>query len=280
MPVPPDSPAPTAPRDRLRLLPWGVAAAVFGSAASIGAATALIGVEGAAALVQVLVAAAVLAALAGVAVHRLAVRAVAALEPSGQDVQAELERTRAEVERLALKDWLTGLLNPAAFGERLGSELRRAQREGYRVAIVSLGIDHFKRINDGWGRGAGDEALRLVAQRIVTELRPSDLCGRIGGDEFMVALVQTGGRDAEEVVRRLREAIASVEFTPTGETLTASAGFAIFPYDAADAETLIQLAELALRRAKAGGRNRATAHSDYADADADGGMPKLPPAPH
>ena len=282
MPAPPDSPAPSSPPaptsagGRLRLLPGAVAAAVFGAAASVGVATAVIGVDGAAALIQVLVAAAVLAALADVAVDRLAVRPLAGLEPSAKDADAELERVRAELERLALKDWLTGLLNPAAFEERLGSELRRAQREGYRVAVVSLGIDHFKRINDGWGRSAGDEALRLVAQRIVTELRPSDLCGRIGGDEFMVALVQTGGRDAEEVVRRLRDAIASVEFTPTGETLTASAGFAVFPYDAADAETLIHLAELALRRAKAGGRNRATAHSDYGDAD--GGVSQLPPA--
>ena len=268
------APAPAGAAESLRVLRWSVAAAVYGSAASVGTAVTLIGADGARALVQVGVGAAVLAALAAWLVGRLARPLVARAD--GGDGPLELERVQAELERLALKDPLTGLLNETAFAERLGTELRRAQREGYRVAVVALGIDHFRRINEGWGRAAGDEALRLVAERIVTELRPSDLCGRIGGDEFMIGLVQTGGGDADEVVRRVRGAIASVEFSPTGETLTASAGFAVFPYDAADVETLTRLAELALRRSKLGGRDRATAHSQHTDAE--GAVPKLPPA--
>ena len=280
-PASPNLPAPSGrpsggSSERLRILPLGVAAAVFGSAASVGAAAALIGADGGGALIQVAVAAAALAALAGLAVDRLAVRPLAGLAQGADGLELELREARDELEGVALKDWLTGVLNPTAFHERLGAELRRAQREGYRVAVVAIGLDHFKRINEGWGRSAGDEALRLVAERITTELRPSDLCGRIGGDEFMVALVQTGGRDADEVVRRARQAISSVEFTPTHETLTASAGFAVFPYDAADADTLARLAELALRRSKLDGRDRATAHSDYTDAE--GGLPELPPA--
>ena len=263
-----DLPADAAPAASRRYLRWYVAAAVFCSAASVGAAASLIGAGGAAALVQVGVAAAVLATLAVLGLHRL--RPLVGADAGSDDLARELALARAELEGLALKDALTGQMNATAFGERLGAELRRAQREGYRVAVVALGIDHFKRINEGWGRAAGDEALRLVAERIVTELRPSDLCGRIGGDEFMVALSQTGGADADEVVNRVRQAIASVEFTPTGETLTASAGFAVFPYDAADVDSLTHLADLALRRSKLGGRDRATAHSDYRDAEGDG----------
>jgi diguanylate cyclase (GGDEF)-like protein len=248
---------------RLRGLPISVAAAVLGAAGSIGVAVALQADAGAAAIVPALLAALALAALAALALDRLVVRHLRPLADEVDGLLDELERTRAQLEGLALKDSLTGLLNASAFTERLGAELRRAQREGYRVAVVALGLDHFRGINEGWGRPAGDEALRLCAERIASELRPADICGRIGGDEFMIALVQTGGRDADEVVERVRDAIASVEFNPTADTLTASAGFALFPYDAAEASVLMQLAELALRRAKAEGRDRATAYADY-----------------
>jgi GGDEF domain-containing protein len=105
---------------------------------------------------------------------------------------------------LALRDPLTGLLNHRAFQERLGEELRRAERERYAVSVVAMDIDDFKGINDGLGHVVGDEALRRLAGVIRAEVRPSDVCGRLGGDEFAVALVRTDAEEAQRVVERIR----------------------------------------------------------------------------
>ena len=258
---------------RLQVLSAAVAVAVFGAAASVGLAVAVRESAGAEAIVPTLLAAALLAALAGLSLELFVVRHLRPLAEESQRLMQELERTRDQLDSLALKDSLTGLLNAGAFTERLGTELRRAQREGYRVEVAALGLDHFRRTNEGWRRAAGDEALRLCAERIASQLRPADICGRVGGDEFMIALAQTGGGEGQEVVERVRRAVASVAFNPTGDRLTASAGIALFPYDAAETQTLMQLAELALRRAKEKGRDRAAA---YAEPDADEGPLRLP----
>src|SRR6185437_8770583 len=100
----------------------------------------------------------------------------------------------------AIRDPLTGLLNHRAFQERLGSELARARREGYEVALVALDLDHFKQINDRCGHGVGDQALIALARTISGSMRPTDVAGRVGGDEFMVALPQAGVDEAESVV--------------------------------------------------------------------------------
>lgn len=244
------SPAPAGtPRLALR---WVVTAAVFGSAASVGFVTALLASGGlAVSLVQVVVSALALAVLVPLGLQR------AGLLRTAGDLAAD--------EEVAIKDPLTGLLNHAAFSERVGVELRRGQREGYRVAIVAIDIDHFQQINDGWGHAVGDEALKLVAQHIVTELRPSDIVGRIGGDQFMLALIQTGGRHGVDVVNRVRTGVASIAFNPTKQPITVSAGVALFPYDATEVEVLMRHAEDALRRSKASGRNRSTAYADMAE---------------
>ena len=82
-------------------------------------------------------------------------------------------------------------------------ELARARREGYEVALVALDLDHFKPINDRCGHGVRDQ--RLVARTISSSLRPSDVAGRVGGDEFMIALPGAGEVEAQTVVSRLRE---------------------------------------------------------------------------
>ena len=172
-----------------------------------------------------------------------------------------LEESRAELKSMASIDVLTGVANRRAFRGSLRAELRRAGRERYCVALVALDLDHFKDVNDEQGHAAGDEALRSVADAIRAELRPSDVCGRIGGDEFMVALPRTDGADAVRVLERLRSSVADLGLGPVGRSVTLSIGVAEFPTHSLGDETLMRMADLALYRAKEGGRNRYEVYS-------------------
>ncbi|HKR98141.1 MAG TPA: diguanylate cyclase [Candidatus Dormibacteraeota bacterium] len=161
----------------------------------------------------------------------------------------------------AIRDPLTGLLNHRAFQERLGVELARARRESFEVALVALDLDHFKPINDRCGHAVGDEALMTVARTINGSLRPSDVAGRVGGDEFMVALPAAGVEQAQAVVSRLRTALASVTVGPTRETLTLSAGIAVYPRAAEYQADLMRFADGAMYWSKSSGRDRVSVYS-------------------
>jgi len=179
----------------------------------------------------------------------------------------ELHAVHGHLEALALKDPLTGLLNHRAYQERLLQELRRAEREGYAVSIVALDVDRFKQVNDRFGHAAGDEALRALTRAIRAELRPSDIAGRLGGDEFMLAIVRGDIDAAEIVVDRLRTRIAEMPLGPTGEPLTISAGIAGFPRHSLSQEELMHLADGAMYWAKSSGRDCIrvySAETDYA----------------
>jgi diguanylate cyclase (GGDEF)-like protein len=174
-----------------------------------------------------------------------------------------LQNARDYREKLeqAIRDPLTGLLNHRAFQERLGVELSRARREGYEVALVALDLDHFKPINDRCGHGVGDQALIAVARTISASLRPSDVAGRVGGDEFMVALPGASTADAQAVVARLRETLADVTVGPTRETLTVSAGIAAYPRAAEYQTDLMRFADGAMYWSKSSGRDRVSVYS-------------------
>jgi diguanylate cyclase (GGDEF)-like protein len=174
-----------------------------------------------------------------------------------------LQNARDYREKLeqAIRDPLTGLLNHRAFQERLGVELARARREGYQVALVALDLDHFKPINDRCGHAVGDQALMAVARTIGASLRPSDVAGRVGGDEFMVALPGAGVSEARMVVSRLRSALGEVKVGPTLETLTLSAGIAVYPRAAEYQADLMRFADGAMYWSKSSGRNRVSVYS-------------------
>jgi len=174
-----------------------------------------------------------------------------------------LQNARDYREKLeqAIRDPLTGLLNHRAFQERLGVELARARREGYQVALVALDLDHFKPINDRCGHAVGDQALMAVARTIAASLRPSDVAGRVGGDEFMVALPGAGTSEAQMVVSRLRSVLAEVKVGPTLETLTLSAGIAVYPRAAEYQADLMRFADGAMYWSKSSGRNRVSVYS-------------------
>ena len=150
--------------------------------------------------------------------------------------------------------------------DSLAAELARATRWGYRVAVVSVDVYDLAQINAGWGDDAGDNALRLVGDKMASDLRPGDLCARIGEDEFMLALTQTGGSEAEDVVHRLRASVADVEFLPANRALKLSAGISQFPYDGAGPVELMRLAQQAMRRSKLDGGDRCTVYTRDSDA--------------
>ncbi len=180
---------------------------------------------------------------------------------------AELDAAHSHLEELALTDPLSGLLNHRAFQERMRQELRRAERESYAVSVVALDVDNFKQVNDRWGHAAGDQVLRALATSIRGELRPSDICGRVGGDEFMLAIARAGFERTEQIIDRLRERIASMQFGPAGERVTLSVGISEFPRHSLSQEELMHLADGAMYWAKSNGRNRTfvyTSDSDFA----------------
>src|SRR3954469_22893810 len=198
--------------------------------------------------------------LAAVAGWRVSVR-------SARRTQTSMAADRAQFEALALEDPLTSLPNKRAFDDRLETELRRAAREYYPVSLVPLDLDRFKQINDTWGHPVGDEALVKLAQHIEAEARAGDICGRVGGDEFVLALVRADAHSAERVLGRLRAALEAVSVGPAGERLGFSGGIAEFPRHASTRETLLECADSALYWGKANGRARATIFS----AEASGG---------
>ncbi|MBA3420796.1 MAG: GGDEF domain-containing protein [Thermoleophilaceae bacterium] len=169
---------------------------------------------------------------------------IGALARDFDRMAAELETAHGHLEELALTDPLTGLLNHRAFQERMRQELRRAEREAYAVSVVALDVDHFKQVNDRWGHAAGDQVLRALATSIRGELRPSDVCGRVGGDEFMLAIARAGFERTEQIIDRLRERIASMQFGPAGERVTLSVGISEFPRHSLSQEELMHRDEL------------------------------------
>src|SRR5256885_17193386 len=143
---------------------------------------------------MVVVAAALAAALiAGCVAWRLGLR-------RSRRIEVRMAAERAQFEALAHEDPLTGLPNKRAFHDRLDAELRRAAREYYPVAVVVMDLDRFKQINDTWGHAVGDEALVKLSKQVQAELRAGDFAGRMGGDEFTIALVRADAHSADRVL--------------------------------------------------------------------------------
>jgi diguanylate cyclase (GGDEF)-like protein len=164
---------------------------------------------------------------------------------------------RRAMERLAHTDALTGLANRRHFDAQLGRLLVHTALTGEELSLVLIDIDHFKRVNDRHSHLVGDAVLRALATEITRHCRVSDLAARIGGEEFVVLLPNTGRIEALAVAERLR---ASVEKLPLdqlaeGLRITVSAGVA-GTATGIGADALLAEADAALYQAKRGGRNR------------------------
>lgn len=180
---------------------------------------------------------------------------------SRADMLVEQERSRAAelgAQDLAYRDPLTGLANRRALGEHLD---RIIDRPGSRthLYLFMLDLDLFKGVNDAYGHGAGDRLLQAVAQRLTLVVDPAGQAFRLGGDEFAVTLElrDNGHQNAVEMADRLvREMAAPFSLAPFSHHIGASIGIACFPSDAADRETLMQHADIAMYAAKSDGRSR------------------------
>lgn len=144
------------------------------------------------------------------------------------------------------------------FMQRLDDELQRSKRYKHELSLVMVDLDNFKDINEAFGHQAGDRALFSLARIMKKSIRTSDFIGRYGGDEFVIALTETGEQGAKILCERVRTAIEQA-IIPVGDLmvrLTLSIGIATFPENSKDIEELIRLADLALIKAKRDGRNR------------------------
>lgn len=174
---------------------------------------------------------------------------VSSLQELGTHAAFALERMRmaVELERLAMRDPLTGLANRRALMERLDIELATARRTGEALAFAMIDVDDFKKINDARGHAGGDEALKQIATILATQTRETDLAARFAGDEFSLVMPRTDHATIEAAMERiygrLREA-----------TLSCSIGIA-FAAKADEAPALIARADAAVYEAKGAGKN-------------------------
>lgn len=171
-----------------------------------------------------------------------------------------IERKTDELKRAAEQDALTGVLNRAELLRRAGTELLLARRRGSAISAVMVDLDHFKRVNDVYGHQAGDAVLIAAAHLLLQSIRVTDLVGRMGGEEFMIVLPDTGNEAAFGLASKLISSMAAAVFDlPGGRTIpvTASCGVStIQPGNARELDWLYASADHALYEAKNAGRNR------------------------
>jgi diguanylate cyclase (GGDEF)-like protein/PAS domain S-box-containing protein len=181
----------------------------------------------------------------------------------------EKKNAEEQILHLAYHDTLTGLLNRNSFKEHLNQALAEAERHKRCVAVILFDLDRFKRINDTFGHNTGDKLLQVVADRLVSCTRKSDviarlhsngsatLVGRLGGDEFLTLLPEIESvQDAGKVARRILDSI-SQPFLLAGQEIfiTPSIGISVYPHDGADADALLKNSDAAMYHAKDQGRN-------------------------
>ena len=167
----------------------------------------------------------------------------------------QLERANQELDRQARTDALTGLLNRRGFEAQIGFALALAARNLQPLSVVTLDVDHFKRINDRYGHAVGDAVLQRLARLLPEHLRASDIVARVGGEEFVALLPSTDTAGAMKVAQALLDAVAATADPDVGQ-LTLSAGVASLRNLQDTRAALLQRSDEALYTAKQAGRNR------------------------
>ena len=171
-------------------------------------------------------------------------------------LEAVIEREEAS-RHAAVHDPLTGLPNRVLFNDRLEHGLAQAKRHGWRLAVMFIDLDDFKKINDTYGHDAGDSVLKTIASRLTQRVRDDDTVSRHGGDEFLYLL--TTVKDDKDLPALAEKVLASIQapcsINVSDATLqlsvSASVGIAIFPKDGSTADVLSQSADKAMYQAKA-----------------------------
>lgn len=196
-------------------------------------------------------------ALVGLGVLTLLLSLIA-LQLMLKRMQDKIAEANSQLERAAITDALTGVMNRGATFARLAEEFERARRSEEHLSVIMLDLDHFKRINDTFGHAVGDSALQDFCDRMRASIRAYDTVGRIGGEEFLIVAPETDGETALGLALRVLERVRSAPMGADDRiSLTASAGIASIRPDDAGLDTLLGRADAALYRAKSAGRDRA-----------------------
>jgi two-component system cell cycle response regulator len=175
------------------------------------------------------------------------------------ELQREIEIKNALLKELALTDALTNLPNRRAIEEWAARQLSGAARYGFSFWVALADLDHFKTVNDTYGHDAGDTVLKAFSQILKTKSRRSDICGRIGGEEFLFVLTHATEDDAKRVIDCIRTELEATKFNFGGNSLTVTASFGLAGFVGTrtpDFNRLVAQADTALYSAKRQGRNR------------------------
>lgn len=166
----------------------------------------------------------------------------------------QLEISRAEAERRARVDELTGLFNRRAFYEYGKILANNSQRNKDALAMIIMDLDNFKMVNDSFGHAAGDVALKQIGQILLKRLRKSDIFARIGGEEFGMLLPLTSLNEAAQLAEELRKVVQSSAVSYEDKNFTITASFGVSS-GISDIDTLVRQADMAMYQSKDAGRN-------------------------
>lgn len=174
------------------------------------------------------------------------------------DLNRELALKSLRLEEAARTDPLTGLPNRRAIEDWAGKQVRGAERHGFPLWVVLGDIDNFKTINDTFGHDAGDIVLKTFADVLKKNTRASDMCGRLGGDEFLLVVTHVETENLELTVNRFREQFAALSFPLQGQSVRVTASFGATGTEGSgvqDFSALVRKADQMLYQAKREGRN-------------------------
>jgi diguanylate cyclase (GGDEF)-like protein len=175
------------------------------------------------------------------------------------ELHRQLAAKNLLLEELALTDALTGLPNRRAIEDWATRQLSGAARYGFSFLVVLADLDHFKTVNDTHGHDAGDTVLKKFSEILRNNSRRSDICGRVGGEEFLFVLTHTTQENAMVVIERIRADLEATKFDFDGGSLAVTASFGLAGFEgtqAPDFNRLVSQADAALYAAKRTGRNR------------------------
>jgi len=179
-----------------------------------------------------------------------------------EQLTRQLQDANAKLKRLASTDSLTGVANRRRFTEALDECIANSKKTAAPISLIMMDIDHFKKINDTFGHATGDKVLKAVCQRMEANVRPQDVVGRLGGEEFAVLLPETDADIGQIVAERLRRAleISPIHCDQGAIRFTASfGGVSVAPgAELPEADELLSVADKCLYSSKEGGRNRVT----------------------
>ena len=175
------------------------------------------------------------------------------------DLHRQIQAKNRLLEEMALTDALTGLPNRRAIDIWATRQLSAAARFNFSFWAVMADLDFFKKVNDTYGHDAGDIALKAFAEILTAHTRQSDICARLGGEEFLIMMTHADKEGAETAVERIRKQFESTKFAFGNHAMTATASFGIAGFrgtEHSDWNAVVARADIALYAAKEKGRNR------------------------